>query len=70
MAKLNKDKTVEMKEKIVEQETLKEFNETMTHKLQEEKEKFDKLTDQMITRKEELRILNVQLEEDTKTVDV
>jgi hypothetical protein len=70
MAKLNKDKTVEMKEKIVEQETLKEFNETMTHKLQEEKEKFDKLTDQMITRKEELRLLNVQLEEDTKTVDV
>lgn len=69
MNKLNKDKTQEMKDKTEEQAILKEFNETMTVKLGEEKEKFDKLTDAMITIKEEIKIKTAQFEEDTLAVD-
>lgn len=69
MNKLNKDKTPEMKDKTEEQAILKEFNETMTVKLVEEKEKFDKLTDAMITIKEEIKIKTAQFEEDTLAVD-
>jgi hypothetical protein len=69
VAKLNKDKSAEMKDKLAEAETLKEFNENMTTKLIEEKEKFDKLTDAMINRKEEIKILTAQLDDDTKAVD-
>lgn len=69
MAKLNRDKTQEMKELLVQQETLKEFVDNLSHKLQEEKDKFDKLTDQKITVDEKLRLLKLALEEDNKVVD-
>lgn len=36
-AKLNRDKTQEIKDLLVAQESLKEFNETIAHKLAEEK---------------------------------
>ena len=59
MAKLNRDKTQEIKDLLVQQESLKEFNETIAHKLQEERDKFDKLQDQKLTRDEELRLLGI-----------
>lgn len=69
MNKLNKDKTQEMKDKLEEQNILKEFNDTMTLKLQEEKDKFDKLTDQMLTIREEMKIKTAKFEEDTTAVE-
>lgn len=45
MSKLQRDKTQEIKELLVNQEAIKEMNDNLTHKLQEEKDKFDKLTD-------------------------
>lgn len=69
MNRLNQHKTQEIKELLIQQESLKEFNEQLTHKLHEEKEKFDQLMDLKITKDEEKRLLELQLAEDTQIVD-
>ena len=69
MNRLNQHKTQEIKELLIQQESLKEFNEQLTHKLMEEKEKFDKLTDAKITKDEEKRLLELQLAEDTHVTE-
>ncbi len=65
MARLNTHKTQEIKELLIQQESLKEFNEQLSNKLMEEKEKFDKLMDAKITKDEEKRLLDIQLADDT-----
>lgn len=66
MAKLNRDKTQEIKELLIQQEALKEFNDNLTNKLVEEKEKYSKLANEKITIDEKLRLLLLALKDDTE----
>jgi hypothetical protein len=70
MAKLNRDKTQEIKDLLIQQESLKDFNETITHKLGEEKDKFDKLVDSKMTLEEEKRLLEIHYKEDDEFLKV
>lgn len=70
MAKLNRDKTQEIKELLIQQEALKEFNDNLTNKLTEEKEKFNKFSDEKITIDEKLRLLLLNFKDDTEFTEV
>ena len=70
MAKLNRDKTQEIKDLLIQQESLKDFNETIKHKLGEEKDKFDKLVDSKMTLEEEKRLLEIHYKEDDEFLKV
>lgn len=65
-SQLQRNKTQEIKNKLAEQEGLKEFTESLNHKLAEEKEKYDKLSNEKIVRDEENKMLLAHMAEDKK----
>lgn len=68
MAKLNRDKTAEIKELLAQEQIVKDYNDVNYQKLQDEKQKYDNLLSERMHKEEELRLLNKQLDEDTEAV--
>lgn len=61
-AKLNRDKNVEVKELIAQEETATQHNQELTHKLEEEKKKYEGLLDEKLEIDEKLKIANKTLD--------
>ena len=61
-AKLNRDKNVEVKELIAQEETATQHNQELQHKLEEEKKKYEGLLDEKLEIDEKLKITNKNLD--------